>query len=62
MAGEVSMLHTPAHVAWRPAVEELVLASKPHGVQARCCAQAWSMAGAAAASPPCSATPASMAL
>jgi nucleoside-diphosphate-sugar epimerase len=33
MAGEVSMLHTPAHVAWRPAVEELVLASKPHGVQ-----------------------------
>jgi len=34
----------------------------PTACRARCCAQAWSMAGAAAASPPCSATPASMAL
>ncbi|MGD0578011.1 MAG: NAD-dependent epimerase/dehydratase family protein [Bryobacteraceae bacterium] len=32
-AGEVSMLHPPALVAWRPAVEELVLESKPQGVQ-----------------------------
>ncbi len=32
-AGEVSMLHPPAFVAWRPAVEELVFESKPRGVQ-----------------------------
>jgi len=29
----------PAHVAWRPAVEELVLASKPTACRARCCAR-----------------------
>ena len=32
-AGEVSMLHPPDFVAWRPPVEELVLNSKPQGVQ-----------------------------
>jgi len=31
--GEVSMLHTPPLVAWRPAVEELVLESKNQNVQ-----------------------------
>ena len=33
VAGEVSMLHPPQRVAWRPAVEELVLEARSRGVQ-----------------------------